>query len=110
MKAPSETQEAITLASYVRSHHPDIVFTHIANEGQQKKVKEGLEPGVCDYFFFEPRGQYHGLAIELKKRDRSNGPSKKQIKFIERISNKNYKCYVAYGWKEAVAQLEEYLS
>ena len=36
-------------------------------QSQRNKAKAtGMKKGVPDLFIYEPRGEYHGLAIELK--------------------------------------------
>jgi hypothetical protein len=109
-KGPSETQEAITLASYMRMHLPEILFAHLANENQQSKMSEGLLPGLPDYLIAEARGVYFGLFLELKRRDKTNKPTKKQIECMEKLESRGYKCVVGYGWKESVELIKEYLS
>lgn len=110
LRKPSETQEAIALASHMKMKYPDILYTHIANEQQQSKVKEGLLPGVSDYMIFEIRGGYHGMALELKRRDGTNHLSDDQKKFFENMRARNYYCAVAYGWKEALKEIDKYLN
>lgn len=65
---PLEKQEGMASTSWVRSHYPEVVWAHIANEGQEKKLSEGLVPGFPDYMLCSARGGYAGLFIELKRR------------------------------------------
>lgn len=71
---------------------------------------EGVKPGVADICLPVPRGQYHGLFIEMK---RVNGVesdvSPKQREFLLFAQEQGYFVRVAYGWEHAVTMLLHYL-
>ena len=66
----NETLEQIAVANYLRLKK--ILFIHIQNEGKRSLTTArilkamGLQPGFPDLLILEPKGEYHGLAIEMK--------------------------------------------
>ena len=80
------------------------LWCHVANErktsfqaGARLKSK-GVKSGVPDCLNFEPKGVYIGLAIELKIKP--NKTTKNQNKWLKNLSNKGWKCDVAYSFDE----------
>jgi hypothetical protein len=61
---------------------------------------EGVRAGVPDLFFAHSSGPYHGLFIEMKKRE-GGRLSPDQKKIIEALDGQGYACHVALGWEEA---------
>ena len=57
---------------------------------------------------YEPRGSFHGLAIELKK-DKGGRVSTSQKEWLKSLEMRGFKATVAKGFDEAVKLLEEYL-
>lgn len=91
--------------------------------GQAKATKSLRIPhdgGHPDIFIFEPRGQYHGLFIELKAEGKSpfkkNGELKssehllKQHKLHARLRIKGYYGGFATGFDEAKRIIDKYFS
>lgn len=72
-------------------------------------VAQGLRKGVSDLFLAYPAGNYHGLWVELKK-DRHSYLSEEQIKWLERMADVGYDAQPAYGYKEAISIIENYLT
>jgi len=70
------------------------------------KLKSVIED--FDLFIYEPRGKYHGLAIELKVG--YNKPTKEQLEWIEQLNKRKYKAVVCRGIDEALFELQNYLS
>ena len=113
----SEHQEAVALMELVRSHegeHPELALFHaIPNGGDRHKATagkmraEGVRPGVPDYALPVPRGQYHGLYIELKKLD--GYASREQKDWIQRLRDQGYRAEVARGCGQAWNILCAYL-
>ena len=75
---PKEGQEQATLMSWAGMQscvYPELgLLFHIPNGGSRSKAEagrfkaEGVKAGVPDLFLPVPRGEYHGLFIELKRR------------------------------------------
>ena len=68
---------------------------------------EGVKPGVPDIFLDVPRGEWHGLRLELKVG--RNKPTKAQVDWMERLSNHGYLAVVCWGWESARDQIQAYL-
>ena len=113
----SEEQQAVVAwAEMVSGFVPDLeMLVHIPNGGYRMKQtavrlkKEGVKPGFPDLNLPVPNDKYHGLYIEMKKRDHSNKPSKNQIWWINRLRKKGYKVAVSYGADEAIGEICKYL-
>ena len=71
--------------------------------------KMGRKKGVADWLVMIPKGEYHGLFIELK-RCHSGSISKEQKAFILRQESLGYRCVVAYGFRAALKAIEDYLN
>jgi hypothetical protein len=71
-------------------------------------LEPGLRKGVPDLFLPVPRGQYHGLFIELKYG--RNRPSPEQAEWMVRLSQQGYRTAVCYGWMDAKDVILNYLS
>tara|TARA_R100000657_G_C4681874_1_gene131245 strand:- start:2595 stop:2945 length:351 start_codon:yes stop_codon:yes gene_type:complete len=72
-----------------------------------KAKKTGYKSGFPDLFIYEPRGQYCGLAIELKVG--YNKASKKQKDWIDQLNKRNYCAMVCNGWNETIKTIDKYL-
>ena len=70
---------------------------------------EGVRAGVPDICLPVPDKGYHGLYIEMKKRDRSNHPTREQMNWIEMLSDQGYRATVCYGADEAIEEISKYL-
>jgi hypothetical protein len=69
--------------------------------------REGVRPGVPDYFLAIPKAGAGGLFIELKA---PNGDtSKDQKEVLALLESQSYGCTVAYGWDKAKTAIEEWL-
>jgi len=72
---------------------------------------EGVKSGVPDMFLSYPCNGYHGLFIELKKRNGNpSDVSEAQADWISRLNQAGYLANVAYGAKEAVQIIMDYLN
>jgi hypothetical protein len=86
----------------------------IPNGGQREHrtgtmlKREGVRAGVPDMMLAYPCGNYHGLFIELKRRD-GGKVSPTQADWINRLNKAGYLAIVAYGAKEAVKVIVDYL-
>ena len=71
--------------------------------------QEGVRAGVPDLFLPAPAGEWHGLFIEMKKKDRKNKPTKEQKMWIDALQEQGYRAEVAYGADAAIKILKDYL-
>ena len=72
----------------------------------------GTAKGASDMIFFEPRGIYHGLMIELKviyAGGKKNYPSKAQKQFIEDCKLRGYYAAIAWTFEEAKGIISQYI-
>ncbi len=75
---------------------------------QRIKAKQtGYKKGFPDLFLYEARGDYHGLAIELKVG--YNKPTKDQLKWINELNKNGYMAKVCTGIDEALDVINKYL-
>ena len=118
MPVPTEDEEQIQLftwARHMRGRWPEIdLMYHIPNGGKRGKVEAarfkmmGVKPGVSDVCLPVPRGGYHGLYIEMKRR-RGGRVSKDQADWIDAVIHQGYVAVVCRGWIEAAKQIEKYM-
>jgi len=114
---PTEHEEAVLFADWCEAEgHTDprlaLLFA-IPNGGHRhigvaRKMKaEGVKRGVPDYCLPIPRGEYHGLFIELKTKTGST--SKEQKQWLQALTQQGYLAVVAKGADEAIAAIQKYL-
>ncbi len=115
---PTEEAEQTALfewAARQAGRHPELGLLHaIPNGGKRGKAEAarmkmaGVKAGVPDMFLPVPRGSFHGLYIELKRR-KGGRVSPEQAEWLERLSDEGYFCQVCKGWEEAAELIREYL-
>lgn len=75
---------------------------------------EGVKKGVLDIFVAVPRGQYHGLWIEMKIEKHRNrqrgGMSPEQVEFGKVQLSLGYRVEVCYTWEEALNVWRDYVN
>lgn len=111
-----QPERAITMAfvAWVRSEHPTLLFTgtcggvfaHPAQKVRQRA--EGYNRGVPDLLFFDPRGSYSGLAMEMKS-PQYGRLSEQQLEWLVRLEKRGWKTCVPRSLVEAQQNLLEYL-
>ena len=110
-KAPTEDVEQKIVALYLALKG----YLYCASAGgvrtsikQAIKMKAtGYVSGVPDMAIYEPRGNYHGLFIELK-RSKGGTTSPAQKEWIEQLNKRGYKAIVCKGAYEAIKAIEDY--
>ena len=63
--------------------------------------------GVPDLVIPEPRGQFHGLYIEMK-RVKGSRVSEDQVRWGEALKERGYAFHIAYGADEAIDLIRTY--
>ena len=115
---PSEDEEQIMVMKWAElqmGRWPDLQWLyHIPNGGKRRKTEAarfkamGVKPGVPDLCLPVPRGGYHGLYIEMKRRE-GGKLSGDQKEWLDGLHTNGYCVCRCDGWEQAVAVLEGYL-
>ncbi len=77
-----------------------------------KLKAEGLQPGVSDILYLQPRGEYNCLAIEMKALDKRNSKdavTPEQLEFIEAVNANGGIGEICYGCDEALNIFNTYM-
>ena len=72
-----------------------------------KAKKSGYKKGFPDLFIYEPRGSYHGLAIELKVG--YNKPTLEQINWAKKLTERGYLAMTSNGLDQTIEIIKNYL-
>lgn len=115
---PTEHQEQCTVIQYCTVKKllvfaiPNGAYlngTKLQRAKQMNRLKaEGLKIGVPDLFLPMPRGQYHGLFIEMK-RQKGSATSAEQKAWAITLSSEGYKAVICKGAEEAIREIDRYL-
>lgn len=87
---------------------------HIPNGGKRGKVEairfkaEGVKAGVPDICLPVPRGEWHGLYIELKRRE-GGRVSQDQVDWMEALMRQGYYTAICRGSEDAQRVILAYL-
>jgi hypothetical protein len=112
----TEAQEQETLIERAM-YHPitkRLIYS-IPNDGRRhplegiKFARRGLRRGMPDICLPYGNRGYNALYIEMKRRDKKNGPTADQLECIYNLNEANNLAVVAYGWEEAWEIIEDYL-
>ena len=109
---PKEDSSVQTVVNQVRKRYPNILFTHIKNEGKKTKAQSdfdksmGLLAGVSDLVFFgNPT-----LFIEMKRHDITKSKwQPNQEQFLLSAQEQGCMVCVALGWEAAMQAVEDWL-
>lgn len=99
LPVPTEAQEQITLFEWERlkrGKYPELdLLFHVPNGGSRNKAEagrlraEGVKAGIPDLCLPVPRGHFHGLYIELKRK-RGGRIEPEQTAWLERLMKQGY--------------------
>lgn len=94
--------------------YPELkLLYHIPNGGKRNAAeaahlkRQGVKSGVPDLCLPVPRGDFHGLYIELKAKN--NSPTQTQKEWLDALAAQGYKTAVCWGWESAQAVITEYM-
>ena len=73
-----------------------------------KAKKSGYKKGFPDLFIYEPRGSYHGLAIELKVG--YNKQTLEQTIWMNELTKRGYLAMCSNGLDQTIEIIETYLN
>ncbi|MBU2708948.1 VRR-NUC domain-containing protein [Zooshikella marina] len=110
-----QEQKALFIWMYARYRALYDCAFHVPNGGHRhvavaKKLKgEGVKAGVPDILILQPRGGYHGLAIEFKATPPKSAPvSDSQLEWINRLTENGYMAVVCKGFAAAKETIIQY--
>lgn len=116
---PTEEQEQAAVfewAMLMSSQFPELqLLFHVPNGGWRAPATaarlkaQGVKSGVPDLFLPVARCGYHGLWIELKRRE-GGKVSPKQSDWLTELNFQQYLAVVSYGAEDACDVLYKYLS
>jgi hypothetical protein len=126
MSGVSEEVVHSQICQYLRLQYPQVLFnTDLLGirltPGQARKVKPLRSSRAWpDIFLPEPRGQYFGLYVELKKEDvclltkkgtlQNNLHYREQDNMLKKLMARGYKAVFAVGFDQAKEMIDEYLN
>jgi len=111
----SEANQQEIVIKYLRLAYPDALYCASAggmwtSDSQRiKMARTGYVKGFPDLFIYEPRGEYHGLAIEMKK-VKGSKIEPEQVQWQEQLRNRGYASYICKGNEEAIKVIDEYFN
>ena len=111
----SEANQQEIVIKYLRLAYPEALYCASAGGMRTsylqaiKMKRTGYVKGFPDLFIYEPRGEYHGLAIEMKK-EKGGVASPEQKRWQELLRNRGYASYICKGSEEAIKRIDEYLN
>jgi len=118
MNIPTEAQEQADLMqwlAYAEIRHPELRLCHaIPNGGSRNPIEarhlkeQGVKPGIPDLFLPCARGGFHGLYIEMKRRQ-GGRVSIEQKKMIIALREQGFRVEVCEGWEAARDVIKEYM-
>jgi hypothetical protein len=78
---------------------------------QARQAKDcGMKKGYPDLFLPVAAGNWHGLFIELKRKGgKASDVSAEQLWWLAELKAQGYCTRVAFGWEQAVQQIQQYL-
>jgi hypothetical protein len=111
----SESNQQEIVVKYLRLAYPDALYCASAggmwtSDSQRiKMARTGYVKGFPDLFIYEPRREFHGLAIEMKK-VKGSKIEPEQVQWQEQLRNRGYCSYICKGSEEAIKVIDEYFN
>lgn len=117
-ETPSEDDEQEALFTWAAVNAPRIpclrLLYAIPNGGKRDKreaaklKRTGTKKGVPDICLPVPKGPYHGIYIELKRK-KGGQLSTEQRQWLRDLSDQGYYCAVCKGWEAAAKTISIYI-
>lgn len=109
-----EHQIQVACVNWFRYQYPKSLIYAVPNGGQRNAVvaaklkAEGVLSGVPDLFVAEPKGNYHGLYVEMKN-GTAGKVSESQKEVMYKLTEKGYACVVCRSFDEFEAAVTDYM-
>lgn len=94
--------------------YPDAFIAHIPNEGKRTPFERykfsilGGVSGMPDIMIFDPRGNYSGLALELKAG--YNKPTENQKNVLKQLKNRSWDVYWSNNFDQCKEIIDNYFT
>ena len=119
LPVPTEHEEQKALMDWWRWYAPacgvdERLLMAIPNAGKRSRATgrwfkaEGLRKGAPDMLLAVPRGRWHGLFVENKRRA-GGRVSEEQEDMLALLAAQGYHVTVCRGWDEARATIQQYM-
>jgi hypothetical protein len=124
MRNNREYQICKDIAIYLRIQYPNVLFHFDLAGLNLSRAQAGMTKGIQggrgwpDLFIAEPKGEFHGLFLELKtdltrfyKKDGSPMTShiEEQMECLQKLWARGYQARFAVGFDNAKKQIDNYL-
>ena len=114
----TEHEEQVALMRLVELHKgrwPELGMLYAVPNGGNRNIitarklkAEGVKPGVPDLCLPVPRGEYHGLYVEMKRQKKSS-ISPEQVQWIAALRGQGYRAEICLGAAAAWEVIQEYV-
>lgn len=117
--APAEGAEQAAVVKYIEWQYPQVrkLTASVPNGANKSRAaranfkREGLTPGYPDLLIDYPRGPYHGLRIEMKRRAKSlSAVHDAQWLWRDNLRRQGFRVVICYGKDEAIAEIDQYIA
>lgn len=112
--SPSEFEVQCAVVDYVDAHAPDLLYCATVGGARMsiaeaKKIKRsGYRKGIPDLIFYEPRGIYKGLMIEIKRK--GGRASDHQKEWLLALNERGYRAELCFGEDECLDVIRGYFA
>lgn len=110
-----EQERLFQWAALAAGKYPELRMMHACpNGGSRHPIeaanlkRQGVKAGVPDVFLPVPRGGYHGLFIEMKRK-KGGRLSPEQRVWLDLLNRLGYRAVVCNGFEAARTEIETYL-
>lgn len=115
---PSEHQLQVRVIAWWNKWHeqfglPVFALFHVPNGGSRHAIEAvnlkaaGVRRGVPDLFLDVPRGGFHGLRIEMKRKGGVVSPEQREVHAF--LDQQGYAVQICWSDGEAIETIKEYL-
>ncbi len=110
----SEAYQQQLVIQFIRANYPGALYCASAGGMRTsylqavKMKRTGYVKGFPDLFIYEPRGEFYGLAIEMKK-EKGGTASPEQKWWRDELRIRKYESYICKGSDEAIEIIKAYL-
>ena len=125
MRNSEEHQLCINISTYLKLKYPNVIFHFDPTGLNLSRIQSGMlkqiqpERGFPDLAILEPRGEYNGLFIELKKEGTgiynksgqySTEHIKEQAEVLHKLRKRGYCAHFGIGFDMSIKIIDNYMN